>query len=145
MDVYQKIKIIAESARIWAQAYAKVKKFPEDLNGMCAIASAKLFEMLDREIGLNPSIVVWHDSKSNGVHCFVICNQYLVDITATQFGNFSNVEIVNTLNIDKKRFYFWNYDTVLKSVDDLMLYQQHTPWIDKSQVTIKSLSWRSRG
>lgn len=145
MDIYQKIKTISTSARSWAEAYAKVKKFPDDLNGLCAIASAKLFEMLDREPGLTPSIAIWHDNKSHGVHCFLICNQYLVDITATQFGNFSKVEVINLLNVDKKRFYFWNYDTVIKSVDDLMMYQEHTPWVEKSQVTIKVLNWRSRG
>lgn len=141
-DTFIRIKEHADATRKWAESYAIAKKFPKNLNGMCAIASSKLFEALDRVQGLKPELAIWHDRVSEGVHCFVLCNEYLVDITATQFGNFDPVEIINRFKIDKRRYYFWNFDTRLKSIDDLILYQQEIPWVAKSQVTERVLSWR---
>ena len=54
--------------------------FEKNLCGLCAIASAKLFDEL-RQNGFRPWLV------RTGCHTFIECLGHVVDITATQFGN----------------------------------------------------------
>lgn len=52
--------------------------FPDDLAGLCIVASIILFQELKR-LGRNPYIV-----KGNG-HYYINCDGFLVDVTASQF------------------------------------------------------------
>lgn len=58
--------------------------------GWCAKASLLLFKVLKRR-GLAPKLKVWQSGELG--HCYVECDNYIIDVTARQFGG-QNVEIV---------------------------------------------------
>lgn len=81
-DLKKVVVRVARQTRRWAMRN-RHGKFFDDLNGMCAIASMRLFDNLSRngvpcEIGLN--------NRDGDGHCFVIVDDHAVDVTATQFG-----------------------------------------------------------
>jgi hypothetical protein len=55
------------------------KTYPHNLAGMCGIGSSALLQEL-RGQGL-PGVIV-----ENNSHCFVVSNNFVVDVTASQFG-----------------------------------------------------------
>lgn len=80
-----KIAEVAYSVRKWAELIYEQTKgsklYGENLCGLCAIASAKLFTELKAEKIDHIKIV------ANKKHCFIITDDnYVVDVTATQFG-----------------------------------------------------------
>ena len=65
--------------------------YPEDAEGLCAIASAYLHREL-QEVGVHSKIV--RVDLGYGEHCFVETNKLVVDVTATQFGSqYNEIEI----------------------------------------------------
>jgi hypothetical protein len=86
----------AERARAWAEAQAKQNRFAPDLNGLCAISSAYLCAELEAA-GLRPKAVL-----APG-HCYVECDEFLVDVTATQFGH-GKIEVRNS---SEKQPFYW--------------------------------------
>lgn len=83
------IRACARRAAAWAQRQAQKPHFGSDRCGLCAIASARLCAELARA-GFQPRVRVVHSARLSG-HCFVECDGWLLDITATQFG-LSSVE-----------------------------------------------------
>lgn len=84
-DKYQeKLKRIARGVREYLQDewVAKDKSsfgYDKDLAGLCGHASVILFQRL-KKLGMKPKVI------SGVSHYFVVCNGFLVDITASQFG-----------------------------------------------------------
>lgn len=80
---------IVWAARRWAERYAKKTASlwvePESLSGMCAIASAHLHSQLTRA-GFAPSLFEALREDSGEAHIFVTEGAFLLDITASQFG-----------------------------------------------------------
>lgn len=73
---------IAKTVR--KQAYNKAHKYyGEELTGYCARGSAMLWTALVKA-GLSPVICLAR--SQDGDHVFVMCENYIVDVTATQFG-----------------------------------------------------------
>jgi hypothetical protein len=94
MNINQ-IEQIASQVRQWAEDYQKARNNNNEyLNGMCGKASARLHSLLIKNN--IPSILC-----NNSCHVFVCIpvdtegNELLVDITATQFGDFPKVVIEN--------------------------------------------------
>lgn len=104
--------------------------FDSDLTGMCCIASAKLFETLVQS-GYNPTLAMAeHDDDS--AHCFIICDDYVLDITATQFG-MAPIETIHEKIASE--YWFWNPKVLFYSVDELIKYQKKTKWPKYQLVT----------
>jgi hypothetical protein len=83
-QVYQTIKKIATKIREELESFAERNpggRFSTEPNlaGMCGYGSVMLYEALS-EAGFKPKIAAGHG------HWFVVCEGYLVDATATQFG-----------------------------------------------------------
>jgi hypothetical protein len=79
-----KLLSYARKARRWAERLEEKECeeydcFPRDLGGYCVIASIYLYKLL-RDAGLNPRVIFNED------HAFVVCQGYLIDVTATQFN-----------------------------------------------------------
>lgn len=74
----RKVKRIARITRRWAEEYAEHKGGNPTLACLCAIASAELHKRLRAQ--KQPSVLY-----ENSEHCFVMCSDYVVDVTATQF------------------------------------------------------------
>lgn len=80
MSESSKIRNIARRIRRWAVLQAAKHNFPDDLQGLCAIAARRLFLEFKNE-GYSPKIAYQKN------HCFVLVDGYLVDVTATQFAH----------------------------------------------------------
>src|SRR5690349_7465031 len=81
----RKLVAVAMRARKWAEDYARsTHLFPNDLTGMCAIASAKVFNLL--KLSGYTDVIIYECRLAVMAHCFLVVNQSIViDVTATQF------------------------------------------------------------
>lgn len=117
---------IMQSVRDWCydnRYNINPKGYDTDLCGMCAIASAKLFEALE-QLGYKPTIAI-AECEDDAAHCYIVCNDHVLDITSSQFG-MEPIEIVHEkLACD---LWFWNTKIILYSVDELIKYQKKTRW-----------------
>lgn len=75
---------------------------PITLKGACAIASLALHQVLDDVMGLNPVFVTTEVPNLFGqkCHCWVVINNWTVDLTATQFGDWPEVMVVRSVDYD---------------------------------------------
>jgi hypothetical protein len=73
------VRRIARESRKWAEQTAKRRDCPKNLCGLCAVAAGHLHRALQRE-GYKSRIAM------NNGHCFILLEDYVVDVTATQFG-----------------------------------------------------------
>lgn len=113
--------------------------FPSDCAGLCGIAAARLFQRLKKH-GYVPKIAYSQN------HCFVLCNGYIVDVTATQFnGEFETTPTVVVAIDYVKRLlreygteahedlYYWIPTKTFTSIRSFILWQKRTGW-DTQQI-----------
>ena len=117
----RKVRRIARAARKWAEEYAESVGAFSDLMCLCAISSAELHKRLRKE--KQPSILV-----ENNTHCFVMCDDYVVDITATQFGIQEEVYIRKHDHSAVKNKYFYRINNKFRSVKKLREHQKKEGW-----------------
>jgi hypothetical protein len=85
------------------------KRFSSSLAECCAIASGRLYKELVKE-GFKPVIVeTTYPIDNQYGHCYILVNGYVLDVTATQFGQsepvcFFEYGIHKT---EKEKFDFW--------------------------------------
>lgn len=111
----------AKEARKIAENIAEKEGFPRDLEGLCARASAVLFELLE-EKGFEPEIGV----SSTRPHVFVMAEGYIIDVTATQYRRKKKIFVVKAE--DAPCMYF--PEMVFRSVDELRSYQELVQWME---------------
>ena len=116
---------IAERVRKWTEAKAEKANYnPHNLCGWCAISAAQLFRELKR---------AHIDAELHYVsgHCFVVVDDHVVDVTATQFGPFNHVKIL-ILHV-KEAEQHWYYQTakVFKYPTELREHQLKERWPNK--------------
>lgn len=131
--VRDQLRLIALKARQWAEDN-KPSFINRNLEMMCARASGELFKKLKRA-GFKP-VLVFEDC-----HCYVVCNRYIIDITATQYNYWSfleaahrkdrpynRVEIVRYETGRKDRC--WNGEIVFRTTDirKALEHQAETGW-----------------
>jgi hypothetical protein len=118
---------IAKSVRRWVERHPRST---ESLIGWCGICSFRIFDRL-KKINLRPIFVsVSHPWLECDCHCFVLCEDYLVDVTATQFGFNKNIVI---LNIDDAKYmnWYWNLENIFfKSYSKSRIKRFFEEWPD---------------
>jgi hypothetical protein len=114
---------IAERARNWMEHVADSEGFHPSLCGLCARASALLFEML-KDAGYDPRIAV--SLRAN--HFFVLLDGHVIDITATQF-HFTNQEKVH-IETNEEREVHYHVDWTFDNVPTLISWQRKANWLD---------------
>lgn len=123
-------------ARMWAERSAAHRYVDSDLTGMCALASAKLFTLL-KENGIEDIELIETHNDLKGSHCFVLYkDQYILDVTATQFGWFDQLVVVDRCQMDEEPYY-WEVQNVFHSVRDLRMYQKKTGWPEYQIAKVK--------
>lgn len=116
---------LAEEVRQWAERRARPGD--EDLNGWCAKASAQLFRTLqEKNIPAEIHMWSWHNDES--AHVFVVVEDHVVDVTATQFGPFRNKPIVIMHKREAEAHEFYRTERVFASADELRKHQKKTRW-----------------
>jgi len=120
-----KLKKILKTTRKWAEKQAD--EFPldygEDLSGLCAVASKKLYKKLKAN-GFNCELAY------NDRHCFVLHNKHrVIDITASQFG-LGRINVF-TLHDNIEDGHHWVIKKTFTDVDELSDYQIERGWYDE--------------
>jgi hypothetical protein len=117
----------ASDVRIWAEEYALKNHFRTDLCGLCAKASAELYRKYT-EVGI--SCVIHSAKYYNSGHFFnVVANEWLVDITASQFGQ-SNITIIGKWPLPSiyDECWWWKSNTQFQNIKVALLHQMENKW-----------------
>lgn len=106
-----------------------IEHFPRDLCGMCAIATGKLLTELHKA-GIKRAVA--HSTHS---HCYVMVDDTIVDVTATQFSQEEVLVITKSAlrqrirNGDVRNW--WKVGTRHTTAASLRKHQQRVGWIDE--------------
>ena len=122
---------IAGHVRQWALDQAGV--YEQDLCGWCGICSAELWRQLRAE-DIRAKIHL-HNCASLS-HVFVVVEDHIVDVTATQFSEFADKPIVVMPEFMGKSFDFYETVEIFNSAADLRKHQVRTKW-PKLQIAFK--------
>lgn len=116
---------IATGVRQWVEAKAEQANTDESLVGWCARASGELFNRL-AEVGITAEI------HGNSNHVFVVVDDYIVDVTATQFVQFERTPVV-IMHLKEVTTDHWYYHSSwqAKSSTDLRKRQVKEKWPTK--------------
>jgi hypothetical protein len=120
----QTIEAIATDVRYWAEGRSQ----REDLGGWCAIASAQLYRELVKE-GFTPEIHMWSWQRDASAHVFVVVEDHVVDVTATQFKQFRDKPVVIMHCREAEAYTFYQTVDVFKTADALRAHQKRTRWL----------------
>jgi len=99
----------------------------ETLSCMCAVASARLFFKLQDAGFSDAKLCVWEDN--NSAHAFIHCAGYVVDVTATQFGE--EYKPIEVRPIEEVTDEVWRVDTTLVTVEGMR--EQFKDWPEYQQ------------
>lgn len=118
------VKSIAHEVRLWAQGRAERTRYhADDLMGWCAIASAELHNRL-KASGIASEI--HHGSSGYGSHIFLVVDDHVVDVTATQFG-LSEVVIMHHKEAEAAHNFYLSTET-FASPEQLRKQQLKDHW-----------------
>lgn len=120
---------IATDVRYWVEGRAEGDSGfnGHDLNGYCAIASAELFRQLKKQ-GFKPEIHVWYDPSTGDAHAFVVVEDHVVDVTATQFRGFRDTSVVIKHVREAASFEYWNSSYSMDCADAFRKRQKKDRW-----------------
>ena len=116
---------IATDVRYWAEG--RCRPGDEDLNGWCAKASGQLFRELQEE-GIEAEIHMWSWHNDESAHVFVVVEDHVVDVTATQFGPFRNKPVLIMHKREAEAHEFYRMEKVFADADELRRHQKKTRW-----------------
>lgn len=125
------VETMARHVRAWALDRAGV--YEQDLCGWCGICSAELWRRLTRA-GIHSRIHVHNSSWES--HVFLVVDDHIVDVTATQFTEFRQVPVVIIPEFEGKAYSFYSTVEIFDSAMDLRQYQLKNKW-PKMQVAFK--------
>lgn len=87
----------------------------------CAISSSLLsVDLHDAEIK--------HEIVGNNRHVFLKLNDYILDVTADQFGFYDQIEFFKISNLKEHTPYYWNIEFAFKNYKELVEYQNINSW-----------------
>lgn len=104
---------IAGKVRDAFEEIGKNEQYPSNLCGLCLRASAQLFAAA-ADFGIDIQII-------GGIgHCFNMCDGYIIDVTATQFGEIDRVLVVHPANVAVRQSSFssWKKESVSVSLEE---------------------------
>lgn len=131
-------KEVRSAVEVWVQHNPYIN--PESLEGACGLASYTLCRAL-KAFGYRAQLV--YDGDEDGAHCWVELGDEVIDVTATQFGDFPEVYVVH------KSEYPLGYERYRcqgrKAVQQLLEWgtEGHQPHLRKIKALINSLKARS--
>lgn len=128
---FAKVHEIALEARSWVEYEAdKINDGDNGLSGWCAIASGELHKRL-RRAGIGAEI---HMAQVNSsCHVFVVVDDYVVDITATQFYHFRSETVLIKHVRELAHHWFYRAVDVFMSAKELRRNQIKGGW-EKAQI-----------
>lgn len=106
---------IADKVRDAFEEIGEKEDMPSDLCGLCLRSSVQLF-LAAKYFDINIQVV------GGFGHCYTMCDGYIVDVTATQFGETDRVLIVDprhTAEYHDRKSRTWEKGTVCESLDSI--------------------------
>ena len=131
------VQEIAAEVRQWAEMRARGC---QDLSGWCAIASAQLFRELVL-LGIRPEIHMWTWEADDSAHVFLVVEDHVVDVTATQFQEFRRKPIVIMHQREAEVYEFYRTAQVFSDADALRQHQLRTGWPRDQIAYDKLMRW----
>jgi len=125
-NLRQQVVSLARQVRAWVEERDDRSQHPTgDLNGWCAIASGKL----SRELAKNEIAHEIHVQSSDyGCHAYVVVDDHVVDVTATQFEEFRNRPVLIMHCREAECYDFYNASATFISTEQLIKYQRKQNW-----------------
>lgn len=124
-NLQSRVEAIATDVRYWAEG--KCGYSHTNLMGWCARASAQLFKQLEKD-GIAAEIHAWTCPLSGCAHVFVVVDDHVVDVTATQFMDFENTPVVIMHYKEAQAHDFYQGQNVFNSVKKLRSWQKENRW-----------------
>lgn len=122
---------IARAVRRWTEERDDMQRHPTgDLCGFCAIAAAHLWRELKRA-DINAEIHVAEmavQGKVSGSHCYVVVDDNVVDVTATQFNEFRDKPVVVIHSKEAEVYAYYNTAHVFNDPSELRRFQKKNKW-----------------
>lgn len=113
---------VALSVRKWAVEKAiKRDRASSDLCGWCGIASAQLFRALAR---VNITATLHYTAN----HCFLMVDDYIVDVTATQFRAFKQTPVLILHKDEADEYWFYQCADMFEYPAHLRDHQLKEKW-----------------
>ena len=120
------IRTCARTVRQMLEDRDNLQRYPTgDLNGYCAIGSAELWREFQRYCIETEIHIAEMDC---GCHVFLTVEDYVVDVTATQFNEFHDQPIVILHRKLAEAYPFYQSAVSFKSDRELVKYQKKTQW-----------------
>jgi hypothetical protein len=120
----------ARAVRSWAEERADSAEIPStDLCGWCAIASAQLFRVFERN-GIRSEILMWEEIPGGrgNCHVFLTVGNHIVDITATQFDEFYDQPVLIMHYTQACKHNFYRDTKRFATADALRKHQVDSGW-----------------
>ena len=125
------LRTCARTVRQWIEDHDNLQRHPTvDMNGYCAIASAELWREFHK-YGIEAKIHIWESEC--GSHVYLTVEDYVVDVTATQFSEFHNQPIVILHQKEAEAFDYYNPSVSFNTDRELVKYQKKTQWHREQQ------------
>ena len=120
------VKSIASQCRQWVEDRDQLERNPSgSLGGWCAIAAAHLWRELQRK-GIEAAI--GYANMTFSCHCYVIVDDHVLDITATQFNEFRDTSIVFVHEREAAIYKFYNTTETFSDARALRKFQKKNRW-----------------
>ena len=116
----------AKQVRLSYEQYRKNTKYPKNLMGLCAKASYALFDRL-KHYNI-PCLFC-----GNSGHAFVVVNDHIIDITATQFGIKDKVFVKPITEVTEP---FWKLEYTFKTYPEIYDYFVNSSWPNNQRPNI---------
>lgn len=127
MDI--KLLTIFRDIRAWAEERAELEDYCDDLSGLCARTTARLYVILKKS-GYTPLI-----GYSDIFHFYIILGGKIVDLTATQFDE--DWKPINVVHLESRRpeyrrtQVFPNLFRAMRFMHSISWYEEQIPsWRD---------------
>jgi hypothetical protein len=123
---YHLIRSISLQVRQWCEDRDQLEKHPtNNLGGWCAICSAHLWRELQRK-GIQAVIGI--TQKQWYSHCYVVVDDHVIDVTASQFKQFRDVSIVILHEREAAIYEFYNTTQTFSDARALRKWQKKNRW-----------------
>lgn len=121
------VRGIASQVRQWCEERDQLEKEPTgNLGGWCAIAAGHLWSELKRK-GIEAEIRLAHCNFY--AHCFVVVEDHIVDITASQFREFRDAAVVLIHEREAAIYEFYSRDVnTFRDARELRKFQKKARW-----------------
>lgn len=134
-ELFEAVNSITADVRNWTEMQQVRSNGRENLCGFCAIAAAELYRRFEKA-GISSEIHMWL-SDWGQAHVFVVVDDHVIDVTATQFDEFKHTPVVIMHQREAEAHQFYTSTETFNSVKLLRARQVKQKW-PQNQIVFRS-------